>query len=52
MLRVDVTHIRKFLTLPYEAALAPRLKLAHDRLQRGDGAGGEVTGWVWCRTWR
>ena len=46
MLRVDVTHIRKFLTLPYEAALAPRLKLAHDRLQRGDGAGGEFTGWV------
>ena len=32
--------------MPYEEALAPRLKLAQDKLQKGSGAGGEFTGWV------
>ena len=32
--------------MPYEEALAPRLKMAQDKLQKGSGAGGEFTGWV------
>ncbi len=32
--------------MPYEEALAPRLKLAHEKLQNASGAGGEFTGWV------
>ena len=32
--------------MPYEEALAPRLKLAQEKLQKGSGAGGEFTGWV------
>ena len=46
MIRVDLSHMRHFIPLPYEAALAPRLRIAHDHLQKGDGAGGEFTGWV------
>ena len=46
MIKVDLTNIQSFLRLPYEAALSPRLKIAHSRLQMGDGAGGEFTGWV------
>ena len=46
MIQVDLTHMRRFIALPYEAALAPRLRIAHDHLQKGDGAGGEFTGWV------
>ena len=32
--------------MPYEEALAPRLKLAQEKLQNGSGAGGDFTGWV------
>ncbi len=46
MLDLKLFHMRTFLPLPYEEALAPRLKLAHDKLQGGTGAGGEFTGWV------
>ncbi len=46
MIQVDLQNIRSFIPLPYEAALAPRLRIAHDHLQKGDGAGGNFTGWV------
>ena len=46
MIQVDLTHMRRFIALPYEAALAPRLRIAHNHLQKGDGAGGNFTGWV------
>ena len=40
MIRVDLNSCKSF------TALAPRLRIAHDHLQKGDGAGGEFTGWV------
>ena len=44
MIQVDLTHMRHFIALPYEAALAPRLRIAHNHLQKSDGPGGEFTG--------
>ena len=41
MIQVDLTHMRHFIALPYEAALAPRLRIAHNHLQKSDGSGGE-----------
>ena len=35
MIHVDLTNIQSFLRLPYEAALSPRLKIAHGHLQQG-----------------
>ena len=46
MLNVKLFNMKSFLPMPYEDALAPRLKQAHDKLQSGNGAGGEFTGWV------
>ena len=46
MIRVDLNSCKSFIPLPYEAALAPSLRIAHDHLQKGDGAGGEFTGWI------
>ena len=46
MIQVDLTHMRHFIALPYEAELAPRLRIAHNHLQKSDGPGGEFTGWV------
>ena len=46
MIQVDLTHMRRFIALPYEAALAPRLRIAHNHLQKNDGTGGDFTGWV------
>ena len=46
MLRVDLSNLKKELRMPYEAELAPRLKIAHGHLQKSDGVGGEFTGWV------
>ena len=46
MIRVDLSSYNSFIPLPYEAALAPRLRIAHDHLQKGDGAGSDFTGWV------
>jgi glucose-6-phosphate isomerase len=46
MLDVKLFQMRTFLPMPYEEALAPRLKRAHEKLQSASGAGGEFTGWV------
>ena len=46
MLDVKLFEMRSFLPLPYEEALAPRLKIAHEKLQTGTGKGGDFTGWV------
>ena len=46
MLDVKLFEMRSFLPLPYEEALAPRLKIAHEKLQSGTGKGGNFTGWV------
>ena len=46
MLDVKLFQMQSFLPMPYEEALAPRLKLAQEKLQKGSGAGGEFTGWV------
>ena len=46
MVQVDLSNIQSFLSLPYEAAIRPRLSIAHNHLQNGTGAGHEFTGWV------
>ena len=46
MVNVDLSNIQNFLTMPYEAAVSPRLQIAQGYLQNGNGAGGEFTGWV------
>ena len=46
MLTLKQFHMHKFLPLPYEEALAPRLQKAHENLQSGSGLGGSFTGWV------
>ena len=46
MICVDLSNKRQFIPLPYEAALTPRLRLAHEKLLSGTGAGGDFTGWV------
>ena len=46
MLDVNLFQLHTFLPLPYEQALEPRLKRAHEKLQNGTGAGGAFTGWV------
>ena len=43
MLDVKLFHMKSFLPMPYEEALAPRLKHAHEKLQNASGAGGEFT---------
>ena len=48
MLDVKLFEMKSFLPMPYEDALAPRLKLAHDKLQNATGAGAEFTGWSIC----
>ena len=46
MLSIDVSHAAPFLTLPYQAALLPRLQRAADWLQNGGGKGSDFLGWV------
>ena len=46
MIQVDLTNMQRFISLPYEAALAPRMLLAQKRLISGSGEGGAFTGWV------
>ena len=46
MLEVKTFHMDSFIPMPYEEAMAPRLGLAHEKLQNGTGPGGEFTGWV------
>ena len=44
MLDVRLFQMQTFLPMPYEDALAPRLKLAHEKLQNGSGIGGSYLG--------
>ena len=44
MLDVQLFDLQSFLPLPYQEALLPRLKGAHEKLQNGSGLGGELTG--------
>ena len=46
MINIDLTNIQQFLRVAYDTALVPHLHIAHEHLQKGDGAGGEFTGWV------
>lgn len=46
MLEVKTFHMDSLIPMPYEEAMAPRLGLAHEKLQSGTGPGGEFTGWV------
>ena len=46
MMDVTLFQPHMFLPMPYEEALAPRLKRAQEKLQTGSGSGGEFTGWV------
>lgn len=46
MLDVQLFDLHTFLPKPYEEALLPRLKKAHEELQTSTGLGGEFTGWV------
>ena len=45
MIQVDLTNVTKFLPGHYEDELIPRLRQAHEQLQKGSGVGGEFTGW-------
>ena len=46
MIQVNLSNVRPFIALPYEAALAPRIHIAHKHLQNRDGVGSDFTGWV------
>ncbi len=46
MLTVDTTQVKKSVALPYEEAMIPRLKIAHEWLQTATGAGNDFVGWV------
>lgn len=46
MIQVNLSNVHPFISLPYEAALAPRLRIVGKHLQNQDGVGGEYTGWV------
>ena len=46
MLNVKLFQMESFLPASYEEKLAPRMQLAHEKLQNGSGLGGEFTGWV------
>ena len=45
MLSIDISHAASFLSLPYEAALRPRLERAAGWLQNGGGKGSDFIGW-------
>lgn len=46
MIHIDLSKLQQFVSVPYEMELAPRLHIVHGHLQKGNGAGGEFTGWV------
>ena len=46
MIHIDLSNTRQFLQTNYDTAIAPRLHIAHEHLQKGNGLGGEFTGWV------
>lgn len=48
MLDVQLFDLHTFLPKPYEEALLPRLKKAHEKLQTGTGLGGEFTAGCIC----
>ena len=45
MLQMKLFQSKTFLPMPYEEAMAPRLRQGQEKLQKGSGAGGEFTGW-------
>ncbi|MDO4811131.1 MAG: glucose-6-phosphate isomerase [Eubacteriales bacterium] len=46
MIRIDLSNTQQLLQANYVAALSSRLHIAHEQLQKGNGSGGEFTGWV------
>ena len=46
MIQIDLAKLQQFVSVPYEMELAPRLHIVHGHLQKGNGVGGEFTGWV------
>ena len=46
MIQLDLSCTKCFLPIPYEASIAPRLHIAHEHLQKGNGLGSDFTGWV------
>ena len=46
MSQIDLSKLQQFVSVPYEMELAPRLHIVHGHLQKGNGVGGEFTGWV------
>ena len=46
MIHIDLSKLQQLVSVPYEMELAPRLHIVHGHLQKGNGAGGEFTGWV------
>ena len=46
MIPIDLSKLQQFVSVPYEMELAPRLHIVHGHLQKGNGVGGEFTGWV------
>ncbi len=46
MIRLDLTNIQSFISPAYESTLSPRLHIAPEHLQKGNGLGGNFTGWV------
>lgn len=43
---LDLTHIQDFVSKREIESLAPEVKLAHDRLHQGTGAGSDYLGWI------
>ena len=46
MIQIALSKLQQFVSVPYEMELAPRLHIVHGHLQKGNGVGGEFTGWV------
>lgn len=46
MIQLDLANVHSFISSSYETTLSPRLHIAHEHLQKGNGAGGNFTGWV------
>ena len=46
MIRLDLSNAQPFISTSYENAQSPHLHIAHEHLQKGNGTGGNFTGWV------
>ena len=46
MIHIDLSNTQQFLQVNFDTALSPRLHVAHEHLQKGDGLGRDFTGWV------